>query len=128
MPSSLSGRPGNCIKNRLESASIRLKQLHGWEDLRLYLIQDEKWSWDEAILLDWQQDITDYFLNCCKDYHDDETIAGFATALRDGQQLITDTKSGETGTSLEEDSDHGTIRQPNHTEAGRTCVDPIGPS
>jgi len=127
MPSSpLPGRPGGCIRNRLESAAIRLKQVHSWEDLRLYLIQDEKWIWDDAIVLDWQQEITDYFLERCKEFHDDETIDSFAMALREGQQLKTDTKAGEIGDSLEEKSDHGTVRQPNHVEVGRTWQTPSG--
>lgn len=120
MPSSpLSGKPGNCIKSRLESAAVRLKQVHGWEDLRIYLIQNEKWIWDNDILLDWQQDITRYFLECCKDHHDDQTIADIATALEDGQQLRPDTKTSEAVESSEEEEYPGTIRLPNHPEAGR---------
>jgi len=118
-PSPLPGRPGNCIKNRLESAAIRLKQVHSWEDLRLYLIQDDKWSWDDAIVLDWQQDIIDYFLECCKDsQYDDATIREFATALQDGQQLVTDVEVRGIGGSLEENSDRATVRPRHHAEVG----------
>jgi hypothetical protein len=121
MPSlPLPGPIGKRIKKRLESAAIRFKDVITWEDLRRYILQDQKWDWDEEILLDWQQDITEHFLECCKDYHTDETIKGFASALVEGQQFkgLEDTNVNEADDLSEEDSDNGTITEPKYNEVG----------
>jgi hypothetical protein len=120
MPKSpLPGRIGEHIKHRLESAAVRIKQLDSWEDLRRYILQDDKWDWDQEILLDWQQDITAHFLECCKSYDvSEDSINAFTLALADGQQLEEHTEANEAGEVVEVSSDHGTITQPEYPGVG----------
>jgi hypothetical protein len=121
MPSlPLPGAPGLRIKKRLESAAIRFKQIINWEELRIYILQDPKWDWDDDIVLDWQQDITAHFLECCKDCHSDDMIQAFAAALKDGQQFqeLRDANVNEAVDLLEADSLHSTILQPKYNEVG----------
>jgi hypothetical protein len=108
------------IKKRLESAAIRFKQVINWEDLRIYILQDPKWDWDEEIVLDWQQDITAHFLECCKVCHSDDMIQAFAVALRDGQQFreLGDANVNDAADLSDEDSNHSTITQPKYPAVG----------
>jgi hypothetical protein len=119
-PLPLPGPPGLRIKKRLESAAIRFQQVINWEELRIYILQDPKWDWDDDIVLDWQRDITAHFLQCCKDCHSDDMIQAFAAALEDGQQFqeLGDPNVNEAADLLEEDSDHSTITQPKCNEVG----------
>jgi hypothetical protein len=116
----LPGPPGLRIKKRLESAAICFQQVINWEDLRIYILQDPKWDWDDEIVLHWQRDITVHFLECCKDYHNDDMIQAFAAALEDGQQFqdLGDTNVNEAADLSEENSDHSTITQPKCNEVG----------
>jgi hypothetical protein len=124
MQSPLPGPIGERIKKRLESAAIRFKQLITWEELRRYILQDPKWEWDEDIVLDWQRDITDYFLESCKACHTDDTIKCFKSALEEGQQVrgLDDTNVNEAGDLEDEedddDDDCDTSVQPKYNQVG----------
>ena len=119
-PLPLPGAPGSVIKSRLESAAIRFQQVFNWEELRAYILQDEKWVWDNDIVLGWQQDITTHFLECCKEFHDDEMIQAFTAALKDGQQFqeLRDADVKEAAVLAEQYSAHNTITQQNFNEVG----------
>ena len=118
-PLPLPGAPGLRIKKRIESAVFRFKQVINWEDLRIYILQDPKWDWDDDIVLDWQRDITAHFLECCRDYHSDAMIQAFAAALEDGQQFqaLGDTNVNEAADLADSDHSNLTITQENRNEA-----------
>lgn len=86
----------------------------------MYILQDPKWVWDDDIVLDWQEDITAHFLDCCKPHYTEDAINTIAKALKDGQQLknLEDTNIKEAGDLSEEGSDHATIKQSDYKEVG----------
>lgn len=123
----LAGHIGDHIKLRLDSAVIRCTPT-SWEDLYLYIIQDQEWKWDDQIVLAWRQDISYHFLQCCAKLDlDAETIESYQSALEDGIQDINldssdefhdavEGGSGEPAITAAESS--GSLRSTQHTQHG----------
>lgn len=73
--------------------------------MSLYLGQGEGWEWDRQIILQWREDISAHFLQCCKDCEcTEDVIEQYRVALDDGLKEIDGGEAAdEDGVESEED-------------------------